>query len=185
MHVYCVTEPNGYPGDFDGENYVTPPEDRSEFVEARSAIGAKFGYRRLYHRGADFASLTVRMLHAAEEAEIHARWERERLTTQYANEPAQGPRRACNWHTEGGRYENVWFAHRPGDLGACAAVDEQPGGWQYLLFDRWEKKWFVRRPDFYPSREDAQAAAEDALSVGLWDWPLRLLFPWEIEEGAP
>ena len=43
---------------------------------------------------------------------------------------------SLEWHEGYGPGTNIWFAHRYGYSGNCAAVDLKPGGWQYLIFDR-------------------------------------------------
>lgn len=45
---YCVIERDGCPGWFDGENIVTPPEDRVEIIEADNARAAKAEYCRRF-----------------------------------------------------------------------------------------------------------------------------------------
>lgn len=66
---------------------------------------------------------------------------------------------SLEWHEGYGPGTNIWFAHRYCYSGNCAAVDLKPGGWQYLIFDRNGTNWYVRRPGFYPTREEAMAAA--------------------------
>ena len=135
-YIYCVIEEGGYPGDFDGEAYVTSPEDVIEFIMATSARSAKAEYRRRH----SFVSNNLRARRISSDPSLY-------------------------WHDDYGRYEDVWFAYRVGESGNCAAVDRHPEGWQYLIYDRNGTWWFVRRPAFYPTREKAMAAAVKELEA--------------------